>query len=119
MTLLTKDQILKADDRKHEDIEVPEWGGTLRVIPMTAAERDGFEASMLNSKGKTDGKHMANFRARFVAACIVGEDNKRLFSSADVVALGKRSAAPVSTVFDVCRRINGMSAEDIEDIEGN
>ena len=119
MTLLTKDQILGSDDRGHEDIDVPEWGGTIRVAAMTSGERDSFEASMLDKKGKSSGDKLLNFRARFVAKCIVGEDGKRLFSDKDIIALSKKSAKPMSDVFDVCRSVNGMTEEDVEEIEGN
>ena len=118
MTLLTKDQILNSSDIDHKDIEVAEWGGTLRVAAMSAAERDSFEAGMLDNKGKSDPKRLLNFRARFIASCIVDEDGKRLFTAGDVVALGKKSAAPISRVFDECRKLNGMTEADVDEIEG-
>ena len=117
MTLLTKDQILKADDRSHEDIDVSEWGGSVRIIAMAACERDAFEASMLDSKGKGDKQRLQNFRARFIARCIVDADNNRLFSDKDMVALGKKSAAPISRIFDACQKLNGMTDKDVEELE--
>ena len=119
MTLLTKDQILNSDDISHQDIDVPEWGGIVRIAAMSAAERDSFEAGMLNSKGKSDPKRLLNFRARFIASCIVDDKGKRLFAASDVLALGKKSAAPVNVVFDACRELNGMTEKDVEEIEGN
>ena len=118
MTLLTKDQILKSSDIAHKDIEVEEWGGTVRVAAMSAAERDSFEASMIDNKGKSDPKRLLNFRARFIAACIVDEDGKRVFPASDVVALGKKSAAPISRLFEECRKLNGMTEEEVEEITG-
>ncbi len=40
---LTKDSILKSEDRKYQDIEIPEWGGTVRVQSLTGAERLTFD----------------------------------------------------------------------------
>jgi hypothetical protein len=119
MTLLTKDQILKSDDRAHEEVKTPEWGGSVRVIAMAACERDAFEASMLDSKGKGDKQRLQNFRARFIARCIVDVDDNRLFSDKDIVALGKKSAAPISRVFDACQKLNGMTDKDVGELEGN
>lgn len=119
MTLLTKDQILGADDRQSIELQVDEWDGSIMLAAMTAAERDAFEAGMLDNKGKSDKNRLRNFRARFIAACIVDADGKRLFSDKDVVALGGKSAAAVSRVFDKCREINGMTEEDVEEIEKN
>ena len=117
MTLLTKDQILAVDDRSTKEVDVPEWGGSCLLGCMTAAERDSFEASMLDAKGQA--KKLQNFRARFIAHCIVDSDGNRLFSDKDVMALGKKSSAPISRLFDEARKLNGMTDEDVEELEGN
>ena len=117
MTLLTKDQILGADDRESKEIEVPEWQGSIKIAAMSSCERDSFEASMLDSKGNA--KKLQNFRARFIASCIVDDDGNRLFSDKDIVSLGRKSSAPVSRLFDECRKLNGMTDEDVEELEGN
>ena len=117
--LLSKDQILGADDRSYRDVDVPEWGGNVRIGTMTAAERDAFEASMLPEKGKKQSDKMANFRARFVARCVVDEEGKPLFDQADIVELGRKSANVLSRLFDECRELNGMTQEDVSELEGN
>ena len=33
LNLLSRDAILQAQDLPHEDVEVPEWGGMVRVRP--------------------------------------------------------------------------------------
>ena len=50
--LLNKEQILNADDLTFEDVEVPEWGGTVRIRCLESTERDEFEQSLLDAKGK-------------------------------------------------------------------
>lgn len=116
--LLTKDQILGAEDRSFVEFEVAEWGGSVLLAAMSAAERDAFEAGMLDNKGKSDKNRLRNFRARFIASCIVDKDGNRLFSDADIKALGDKSAAAISRVFDKCRELNGMSEEAAAEIEG-
>ena len=37
----------------------------------------------------------------------------------DIVDLGKKSSAPVARLFDACRKLNGMTDEDVAEIEGN
>ena len=58
MKLLTKDQILGADDCETVEVETPEWGAGSGVLikAMTGCERDSFELSILNLKGKGKGK---------------------------------------------------------------
>ena len=123
MKLLTKDQILGADDRESITVEVPEWGGSVQLIAMTACQRDAFEASIVDLKGgaktKTNSKLLVNFRARFISSCIVDDNGKRLFTDKDIVELGKKSAKPISRLFDKCQEINGMTDDDVEELEGN
>ena len=40
--LLNKEQIQSVSDLETQDVEVPEWGGTVRLKSLTGAERDRF-----------------------------------------------------------------------------
>lgn len=115
MSLLTKDQILAADDQPTKDIEVPEWGGAVRIRTMSASERDKWE-----SETYADGKvNTLDFRARFCALCIVDEQGTRLFSDAEVQALGRKSAAALQRVFNAAQELNALSNKDVKELEGN
>lgn len=116
MATLTRESILEADDVPAEDVEVPEWGGSVRVQAMTGAERDKFEASMVGKGNKPD---LNNFRAKLAAACIVDDDGNRLFSESDVKGLGKKSAAALDRVANAAQRISALSAEDVDELQGN
>lgn len=118
--LLTRDQILAADDLPRELVEVPEWGGAVLVRTLTGAERDQFEAQVVEMRGrKIKSLNMANLRARLVSLCVVDEKGERLFTDADVKALGGKSAAALQRVFDVASRLSGLGEEDIEELEKN
>jgi len=119
MELLTRDQILNAQDLDSEDVAVPEWGGTVRVRALSGAERDNFEASITERKGRKTRMNLANLRARLVQLCVVDQKGKSLFRRTDIDALGKKSAAALDRVFDVCRRLSGMTEEDIEEMTEN
>ena len=47
MGVLTREQILKADDMTTERVPVPEWGGEVLVKSLTGRQRDEFEGSMI------------------------------------------------------------------------
>lgn len=118
--LLTRDLILAALNLPTKDVNVPEWGGTVRVRAMTGAERDAFEASLVPDEGEDKGKRFANMRARFCAAVIVGEDGRTpLFTEADIVALGNTSAQALNRVFDAARKLSGFTGKDVKELEGN
>ena len=84
--LLTKDDILNADDLPSEVVDVPEWGGHVKVRTMSGSERDAFEASLIESQGKKKSKDdlMSNIRARFASLVLVDDDGKRLFTAKDI-----------------------------------
>jgi len=116
---LTRQQILEVDDLPAEDVEVPEWGGVVRVRGLTGAERDLFEAAIVNLQGKRTTVKMENVRARLVSLSAVGENGERLFSNADIKALGAKSAAALQRVFDVASRLSGLSEGDVEELVKN
>ena len=111
MKLLDKAAILGADDLRTEDVPVEEWGGAVRVRTMTGAERDAFGKSMLGADGKVD---PANYRAKLLAKCIVGEDGKPLFSEADIEAMNSKSNAAIERVFKAADRLNSISEAAVE-----
>ena len=112
--VLDKASILEAQDLETEKVEVPEWGGIVLVRGLTGTERDNFEASILRGQGKNMTVNMENLRAKLVARSAVGEDGARLFSDADAVALGKKSAAALSKVFTVAQKLSGLSDDDVK-----
>ncbi len=115
MALLSKKDILTADDLPFEDVKVPEWGGTVRVRTMTGTERDAFEGETYTGKGA----NTVNMRARICARCIIGDDGQRLFEDRDMAELGAKSAASLDRVFAVAQRLNGFSDADVEVLEKN
>lgn len=119
MPLLTKAQILGVADLVHEDVDVPEWGGAVRVQMLTGAERDAFEQEIVTRQGKRVQMNLANVRARLVALCLVDEEGQRVFGEADVKALGRKSALALNRVFEVAQRINGLTEQDMEELVGN
>lgn len=114
MGLLSREQILAASDLAREVVEVPEWGGEVYVRVLTGVERDQFEASCADDEQGT-----RNFRARLCALCMVGEDGNRLFEFGEAQQLGAKSGQALDRVFDVARRLNGMSKDAIEEQEKN
>ena len=113
--MLTREQILAASDLKRETVNVPEWGGSVIVSTMTGLDRDAFEASVIQ-----DGQpNMRNVRSKLVAACVVDEAGSRLFSMADVDALGSKSSGALDRVAVVAQRLNRLGDAQLEELQGN
>jgi hypothetical protein len=117
--MLTKEQILKADDLVSQEVDVPEWGGTVNVRTMTGTERDAFEAASFEGRGKSTKVNLVNMRARLCAMTIVDDNGKRLFTDADIAELGKKSAKALDGVFAVAQKLNGLSVGDVEELAKN
>jgi hypothetical protein len=115
---LTRDMILEADDCPRERVEVPEWGGYVFVRTMTGSQRDAFESQA----GNTDlpfHVRMQNLRARLAALTLCDERGQSLFTEADIIRLGAKSCEALDRIFKVAQRMNGLSAEDIDEIKKN
>ncbi len=114
--VLSRDEILTAEDHKLEQIAVPEWGGIVYVRVVSGYERDQFEASLSTGSKQLN---LHNFRARFAVLVLCDSDEKPLFNNADITALGKKSAAALDRIFDAGRRLNRMSDKDVDELVGN
>lgn len=116
MALLNRESVLAATDTRTEVVSVPEWGGEVIVRGLSGTELEKFESSITSTKGKPVLDHV---RARLCQLAIVGEDGRPMFKPHDVVALGAKSAVALNRVFDVARRLSGMTKEEVEEIAKN
>jgi len=112
--MLTREQILAADDLRFVDVDVPEWGGSVRIRTMTARERQKYQAMIADAKGKMPG----NFMEQYVSVCAVDDHNKALFTSDDLVALGNKNAVALNRVFEACIELNAASKDSVDAIKG-
>ncbi|MFA5160919.1 MAG: hypothetical protein WC421_01625 [Elusimicrobiales bacterium] len=117
--LLNKDQIKTVPDIETLDVEVPEWGGTVRLKSLTGAERDRFEAGVVQGQGKSATVNMQNLRAKLVAQSVIGEDGKPLFTEADANWLGEKSAKALNRLFNAAQQLSGLSESDVKELAGN
>lgn len=117
---LTRDQILEAADLVIEPVPVPEWGGDVGVRVMSAADRDAFEASMIEVG--EDGRrrpHLVNMRAKLVAAAACDDAGNRIFADEDVLLLARKSSAALNRVYEAAARLNGLGNRSVEDAAKN
>lgn len=119
--LLTKDQILTADRKKTIDVPVKKWGGDVRLQELSASDRDMWEneSFVLNAEGTGAKFNPKHARARLVVRCIVDDKGKRMFSDDEVAAIGSLSASTIQRLFNAARKLNAISNEDLQELEGN
>lgn len=114
--MLTKGQILAVEDRKFAIVNVPEWGGDVRIGTMSASARDEYDRIIMRMRDKSS--DAIDIRAPMVAACLVDENGEPLFSPDERVALGRKSGPVMVRLFNECLKLNGMGEDAKEQAKG-
>lgn len=115
---LSKKDILEKVDLPIEEVEVPEWGGSVFVRGLNGKERDYFELSVIDQRNK--GKvNLENIRAKLCALTICDETGEHLFSYDEVDQLAKKSGAALGRIFLVAQRLSGLSEDDVQEMTEN
>jgi hypothetical protein len=110
-------EILDADDRTREEVDVSEYWptvGKVWVSVMECGDRDSWEC--LVADAVTSKKHI---RALLLVRCITDETGKRIFTDDDLSALSSKNWKALDHCYDVAVRLNKLSDDDLETIEKN
>jgi hypothetical protein len=110
--LLTKEQILSVDDLPSEIIDVPEWGGKVKVRSLTGLERDGLEFQISQQK-------VRNIRALFVSLSVIDETGNNLFTEDEASVLGKKNSRALDRIFNAAQRLSKLESDSEEELEKN
>lgn len=117
--MLTREQILNADDLKRETIHIDEWGGDVIVREMTAYERIDL-MNWANKMRETDeAKYLTYAAAKFAVVSVIDENGEKMFTDDDLDALAHKNTNAVSKIADVAQRLSGMREEDNEEMIKN
>jgi hypothetical protein len=118
--LLSFEDIVGADDIRYETVEVPEWGGAVRLRSITGAERDrytNFVESLKDAKGNL--KKHDGLITRLLQLCLVDGKGDQLFSGAQVEKLKAKNGEVLERLATIASKLNGLSSEAIEEAKGN
>ena len=113
MAFLTLDQIKTADDIKQNIVEIPEWGGDVKIKCMSGRLRNNLEQKVASNAPHGDIKMLV------ITSCCLGEDGNPLFTPADKKWLVEKASSPIETLFVEICKISGMGKEAFEEAEGN
>lgn len=115
---LNRLQILsKGENLPRQEIQIPEWEGSVWVRSLTVGERDQIDADFNTSRNK--GKTPENLRSRMLIRGCCDADGKPLFSESDVVEVNKLPATILEKIFDAILKINRIGAGAVEEAEKN
>ena len=114
--MLTKDQIL-AVRPKVKEIDVPEWGGSVFIRPLTLGERGRF-AQMAKPCVENPGE-VSRVQATVARWAICDDQGTPLFDDQGIGELMKRSGEPIANIFDAILAFSGMTPGAAEKLEKN
>lgn len=100
--ILSAAEILAASDITPIEVEVPEWGGTVRLRPLSAAEALAFTNSMTKT---------TNDSVRLLALSAVDEAGKTIFTDKDIERLSQKALKPIMRLQDAALELNGLKKE--------
>lgn len=107
-----------------EEIEVPEWGGSLFVRALSAREVDHYQLGLM-AQPKNEKPHVTLARLRHANAKLVvmgscDETGEPIFSDSDISRLADQSNKGMAKVAEAIQRLTGLGdfAESAETIEG-
>lgn len=113
MSYLSLDQIAKATDVPVVDLEMPEWGGVIKVKGMNAAER--LELAALVG-GDADKRGAIATIARFALLHGVVEP---AISEDDIDMLLSKSSKAIERIVENFNKLSGTSEEAVLEARGN
>jgi len=93
--------------------------GEVWVYGLTSGEKDEYESTVVSFNRANRELRMSNARATLLALAVRDQHGRRLFAEADMGRLAKIPAAVVDPILDVARRLSGMTAAEMEDLEKN
>lgn len=106
--MLTRDQILAAPDLPYEDVDIPEWGGTVRLRALT-----GSEVEAISQAAATD--QVGTIR-RALGYCLVDENLVRLFSDEDLDALWEKNASILMKLGLIGLRLSNLDPDSNQEL---
>lgn len=130
MTLLTRNHLAQQDTFRSTEVDVSEWGTlnpetgerektTVFVRELNARERDAFEHSCMQGKGKKQEFSTRGMQVKLVIMCACDAEGNRIFGESDTDMLFNKSSKVVYRIYKAALELNGLSNEDEEELLKN
>ncbi len=108
--MLTAEQILNLNDCKLQEVEIPEWQGSVFVRTMDGKTRDWFEAELRKPNPQ-------NIRAKVASATICDSDGKLLFTESQIDQLAKKNYSALDRIAVAAVEVNEITEAAIENLK--
>ncbi len=115
---LTKQQILSTSPRLKE-VEVPEWGGSVFIRPLTIHEQAKLADLGTKYEKSSVVDRMKNCTLRLVQWSVCDEQGNPLFEAGDLEPLMSKAASAFLRLQDAILALSGLTEESRKELEKN
>lgn len=114
--VVSKDAFIKNDDAEYSDVDIPAWGGKVRLKSMTGTQRDKYYADVFDDgevKGELGLTHMQTY---ILALSLCDENGNLWFQNPEegIEILKHKNAASLEKAYRAAMKLNGIDVEAIE-----
>lgn len=111
--LTTADAILQAEDFVYDEVDCPEWGGTVRIRSLSGAQRVQLKKAI--DAGRED------IDETLCVMAIVDQDGNRILHREQIGDLSKKNTSVITRIAMKVLEISGMRDRDkaVKDAEKN
>jgi len=114
--MLSREEILAADDLPREPVPVPEWGGDIWVSMVPAGDMQAYARWYGEAKEAGD---TSQSEARIVVMCACDRAGAALFDPDDVPAVAAKNPEVIRRLAAAALRVNDATDKAGEELEGN
>jgi hypothetical protein len=108
--LSVEDIFSHRNSREYTEVEVDGYG-EVRIRSLTAGEKDSLERTVQDAKKPV--------RAALLQKSLVDADDNVMFTPKQIPELSKLPLKFTDPIFAACLDLNGLTKQDVEDMEGN
>jgi len=119
MATLNRDTVLSATDLEVRILDVPEWGGQIRLKTMDGTRRDMFDAELQKRRISDNEVDIREMKALLLVLTAVDDSDQMIFELRDVKELNKKSGAVLDRLWDDIRQMNGIGQSNLEEMTKN
>jgi len=111
--LTTADSILQAEDFAYDEVDCPEWGGTVRIRSLSGAQRVTLKKAVDAGRDDID--------ETLCVMAIVDQDGNRILHREQIAELSKKNTAVITRIAMKVLEISGMRDREkaVKDAEKN
>lgn len=116
--ILSKSDILNANDREYTDMEIPEWGGSIRIYVMSLRERMVLEdlVGIKDNKTKSKAESTSSQQEKIMyllRICLKDGKGNNMFNENEISELLDKDSKVIYRIFEKCIEVNNLGSSNV------